>query len=179
MRLERYLQRLDAATARLEAFILAGGVLLLAGVSIANTLSRNLRGATIPGTVEVTEILLLWITFGGLAYAVRHARHIAMSAVYDQLRGRARKALLVTVSLGTAALLLYLGGYAVLYVLEVRAGGRVTTALGIPVWIAYAIVPLGLLLGAVQYALTAWRNLTCTAIYRAYNERERYEEPGP
>ncbi|MBK1734452.1 hypothetical protein CKO15_03955 [Halorhodospira abdelmalekii] len=175
----RYLQRIDRGIAGLESFILAAGVLALAAVSITNTLLRNVRGTTLPGASELTEILMIWITFGGLAYAVRHARHIAMTAVYDQLRGRLRKGLSLLVSSGTALLLGYLGLYATLYVIDVYQGGRVTTALNIPVWIGYLIVPIGLWLAALQYALTTWRNLSSAELYRSFTERERYEEVTP
>lgn len=171
-----YLHRLDRGIASIESVMLASGVLLLAAVSITNTLLRNLHGTTLPGASELTEIFMIWISFGGLAYAVRHARHIAMTAVYDQLRGKPRKALLLLVCIGSAALLYYLSYYALLYVISTYEGGRTTTALGIPVWIPYIIVPVGLFLGAVQYSLTAWRNLNERAIYRSFTEPERYEE---
>ncbi|MBK5937464.1 TRAP transporter small permease [Halorhodospira halophila] len=170
-----WLERLDGGIARFEAFLLAGGVLLLAGLSIANTLSRNLTGNTVPGTFELTEILMIWITFGGLAYGVRRARHICMNAVYDQLRGLARKGLLVFTHVGTAGLLFYMAWHAGHYVWEVHQGGRTSTALGIPMGLAYSIVPVGLFAGGVQYALSAWKNLTRRAIYRSYSEREAYE----
>ncbi|BAU58804.1 TRAP-type C4-dicarboxylate transport system [Halorhodospira halochloris] len=171
-----YLHRLDRGVERFESIILAGGVLALAAVSITNTLLRNLLGTTLPGASELTEIFMIWITFAGLAYAVRRARHIAMTALYDQLRGIIRKALLVTISVGSAALLFYLSYFALIYVLSTYQGGRTTTALSIPVWAAYAIVPAGLFLGAIQYSLTAWRNLSTAGIHRSFQERERYEQ---
>jgi TRAP-type C4-dicarboxylate transport system permease small subunit len=61
-------------------------------------------------------------------------------------------------------------------VISTYEGGRTTTALGIPVWVPYIIVPVGLFLGAVQYSLTVWRNLNERAIYRSFTEPERYEE---
>ncbi len=173
----RFLTRCDRALEHLESALLAAGVLFLALLSIGNTLSRNLLGTTLPGVVELTEILMIWITFVGLAYAVRRARHISMSAVYDQVRGGVRKAWLVTVSLVTAALMLYLAWVAVEYVASVYDRGRVTTALRIPWWIVYVVVPAGLALAGIQYLLTAWRNLTSREIYRSFTERERYEEP--
>ncbi len=170
------LERLDRAIAWIEAFILAAGVLLLAALSISNTLSRNLMGTTIPGTFEVTEILMVWITFGGLAYGVRRARHICMNAVYDQLRGLARKGLLVLTHISTAALLFFMAWHAGHYVWDVHESGRTSTALGIPMGYAYVIVPVGLFAGGVQYALSAWKNLTHRELYRSFSEREQYEE---
>lgn len=176
MQISTYFHRLDRGSAWLESTILVSGVLLLAVIAITNTLQRNLLGTTFPGASELTEIVMVWITFGGLAYAVRRARHITMTAVYDQLRGKIRKALLITICLGSAMLLFYLSYYALLYVISTYSGGRVTTALRIPVWIAYSIVPAGLFLGAVQYSLTAWRNLTENDLFRSFQEREGYED---
>lgn len=179
MALQRLLTRTDGFLERLESGLLVVGVLGLAALSIGNTLARNLAGTSVPGVRELTELLMIWITFVGIAYAVRRARHIAMTAFYEQLRGRLRKAVRVTICLGSAALMFFLAWYAVEYVAGLQARGRETTALRIPIWIPYLIVPVGLALAGVQHVLTAWRNLTTAGVHRSFTEPERHGDPGP
>jgi len=81
------LHQLDAAVERIEGVVLAYGVLLMAAVSIANVFARNLFDHSLTFAEEVSRILTVLITFMGIGYGVRHARHIRMSALYDQLRG--------------------------------------------------------------------------------------------
>ena len=149
-------------------------VLGMAVVAIVNVLSRNLLGESLSFAEEVMQILLVLVTFVGIGYGVRHARHIRMSALYDQLRGRARKAALVTVDLGTAVLLAALAWYGAGYVWSVYQAGNVSPALRLPLYLVYIWVPVGFLLGAIQYGLTAWRNLTTPGIWRSLREEEAY-----
>jgi len=175
--LKRGLAVLDSATGHIEAFLLAGAVLFLSGLLIVHVLGRQLLGAGVPGQVELTQMTLVIMTFAGLGYGVRRARHISMSAVYDQLRGVVRKGLLVGISVLTGALMFYLAWHAWDYTSTMMSRGRVSSALGIPLWIPYMMAPIGLAMAGVQYWLTAFRNLVSSDIYRSFTELERYENP--
>ena len=119
----------------------------------------------------------VWVlTFVGLSYGVRCARHISMSALYDQLAGRWRKGTLVVITLTTGVLMFYLAYEAAGYVMAIYERGRETSALQIPLWTVYSILPLGFALAGLQYWLTALRNLTTEGIYRSFNEKETYTD---
>lgn len=170
------LSGLDWFTERIEEFLIGGTILFLAALLILHVLGRQLLGAGIPGQVELTQMAMVIITFAGIGYGVRKARHISMSAVYDQLTGQSRKALLVTITVFTGALMFYLAWHALDYVTSTYQRGRTSSALTIPLWIPYAIAPIGLAMAGIQYWLTAIRNLTSKDIYRSYQEKERYAE---
>ena len=72
----------------------------------------------------------------------------------------------------TAALMLLLAWYAVQYILSMYAKGRVYPALGIPVYVSYLWVPIGLFVTGVQYALTFLKNLQEREIYLSTDLRE-------
>jgi TRAP-type C4-dicarboxylate transport system permease small subunit len=95
-----------------------------------------------------------------------------MAAFYDQLHGRARKVVWMTITAGTSLLLLVFAWLALRYVLDVRSLGTVTPALRAPVWIGYAVVPVGLALGAIEYALAAWRNVTLDGVHASVELEE-------
>lgn len=166
-------RRIEAA----ERAVLAWSVIAMAGLSIANVIGRNLLGRSLAFAEELAQILVILVTFLGIGYGVRHARHIRMSAIYDQLAGGPRKALLTVTHLGTGLLLLVLAWYAGHYVAGTWDAGSVTPALRIPWFAVYVWVPLGLAVGGVQYLLGAVRNLTTSGIHASFQREEAYEDP--
>jgi len=167
---------LDRLAEYIEEGILGFTVLFVAGMLIVHVIGRQLFSTGVTGQVELTQMSMVIITFAGLGYGVRKARHICMSAFYDQLKGLPRKAALITISLLTGALMFYFCWHAWDYVEAIQSRGRNSSALQIPLWIPYMVAPIGFALAGIQYWLTAVRNLISKDIYRSFNEKERYEE---
>ncbi|SDL88195.1 TRAP-type C4-dicarboxylate transport system, small permease component [Modicisalibacter muralis] len=172
----RLLGALDQGLGVAERIILAVSVLAMAGLMSAHVVGTLIFGQGIPGTYEITEMLIVVITFVGVGYAARHARHISMSALYDQLSGRARKALLILICLGTALLMFYFAYESIEYVSAIRSRGRTSASLHIPMWIVFLALPVGFIFAGTQYLLTAARNAVSDDIYRSFNEKETYSE---
>ncbi len=156
---------LDTFLARLEAVILALGVLLMAINTIANVVGRFALGQSIFFSGEINRILIIMITFAGIGYAARHGRHIRMSAIYDAFPVRGRKAVMIIIALVTSATMFFLLYFSVWYILDVRDSGRVLPALGFPIWTIYVWVPLGFAITGIQYFLTAIKNLREKDVY--------------
>lgn len=175
-RLVRILQASDNGIAAVERTLLAIGVLGMTVVSVGNVLMRNVLGTSLVFADELNQILIILITFIGIGYAARQGRHIRMTALYDELGRLPRKLLMVTIALLTAALLLTLAWYSLQYVMHVERTNAVTPALRIPVYLSYAVAPIGLVLGAVQYLLAAIRNLVERDVYVSFAHTDGYEE---
>ncbi|RRQ20321.1 TRAP transporter small permease [Guyparkeria sp. SCN-R1] len=172
----RALIRLDWLIGWIENIVLSGAILLMATINIVNVLGDNLLKQGLPFAGEINQALLVIITFVGVAKAARHGRNIRMSAIYDQLKGPWRKGANIVITTGSAVVMFYLAYYAVIYEMQVRSIGQATPSLGIPIWILYLFVPIGLFLAGLQYLLTTVRNLTSEEVYRSFMEREVYEE---
>lgn len=170
------IRTIDRVIEYLEVFIVAGSILGMAGIMVTHVVGRTFFRTGIPGTTEIVEILILLITFVGVSYAARRARHISMSAIYDQLSGKIRKAMLILICIVTGSLLFFLAWESAGYVQAIYGRGRSTSALQIPLWIVYLAMPVGFTLAGIQYWLTAFRNLTTPEIYRSFTEREIYED---
>ena len=145
---------IDAAIGALERLIMALGVILMAVNTIANVISRFVFNHSISYAEELNSIFILLVTFAGLGYAARHGRHIRMSAISDALPFRARKLLMIVITAITAS------------------KGRVYPALGMPVYLSYVWVPIGLGVAGIQYALTFLKNLQESDVYLSTNLRE-------
>lgn len=172
----RVVGAIDRGLLRIESTIVGAGILAIAAISIVNVFARNLLGGSLPYAEELNQTLMVWITFAGVGLAARRARHIRMAAFYDQLRGRSRKFAWMAISAGTSVLLLVLAWFAIAYVQTTYEIGGVTPALRVPLWLAYSVVPLGLALGAAEYALTFARNLVSVGIHASVDLEEGDEE---
>lgn len=166
----------DVGIARLEAVLLAAGVLLMAANTISNVVGRYVFQSSIFFSEELNRILIILITYAGISYAARQGRHIRMSAIYDALPGRVRKLLMIVITLVTAAFMFGLCWYSFQYILTQAGRGRVLPSLQIPVWIPLIIVPIGFFMTGAQYLLTAIKNIISKDIYLSTAVLEGYEE---
>lgn len=164
---------------RVEELVVAWGILAIAGLTVANVVSRSLFDASLAFAEELSQFCIVLVTFVGLGYAVSQARHIRMTALYDQLAPGPRKVVRVVICASTALLLFLLAWYALRYAETVRALGTVSPTLQVPLFLVYLAAPLGLALGGVQYLFALWRNLSAPPgeVYLSFEHRDDYEEP--
>ncbi|WP_447928174.1 TRAP transporter small permease [Vreelandella sp. EE27] len=87
---------------------MAAGLLLLAVIllTVSDVFSRNVFGASILGTVEISSLLLVTIAFLGLASAEIDGRHVAVNLIEAKLPLASRKVLIVVRTLLLVALFL-------------------------------------------------------------------------
>lgn len=264
-RLRAALSWVDDGLDAFERGALISAILMMAAVSVTNVFLRNISGSSLIWANELTQLLLVVVTFMGVGLGARQARHIRVSAIHDLLPTPARKILLIITSSTTALLLLLLAGWAhdyaastqrscrilpeaiqvgslsvpigemplaaavalvllamvilgqlltripalvralkaslpgwrwwivgllALVVLSVagawlagllaeaianRSGRcRVMSSIGMPVYLLHLVVPLGLLLGSMQFALAAIRNLISPVNYLSWHRRDEY-----
>ncbi|MFG0320462.1 MAG: TRAP transporter small permease [Planctomycetota bacterium JB042] len=166
------MRRLFLLIHKIEAVVLATSVIAMALITIANVFARNLLDRNLAAAEELNEFLIVVVCFVGIGYAASEGRHIRMTALYDQLGRRARKAVTILICAVTAALLFGLAAYALTYVRGIQ---RVSPVLGLPLSTVYLVVPLGLALGGLQYVLTLVRNLTHPEVYLSFDRVDRYD----
>ncbi|MDH3375708.1 MAG: TRAP transporter small permease [Gammaproteobacteria bacterium] len=166
------LDSIDNLFARLEEFIMAVGIILMAVNTITNVISRFIFNHSIIFAEELNSTFILLVTFAGMGYAARHGRHIRMSAIYDHMPDKVRKVLMITITAVTAMFMLLLAYYSVQYLISIYSKGRIMPALGVPVYVIYLWVPIGFFITGIQYALTAVKNIKEKEIYLATNLHE-------
>lgn len=171
-----FLGVIDVSIARIEAVLLAVGVLLMAVNTMANVVGRFVLGQSLFFSEEVNRALIVLITFAGISYAARHGRHIRMSAFFDAMPPPLRKVLMIVIALTTAAAMFLLAWYSVDYVSTQASRGRVLPALQVPVWWIIVWAPLGFFLTGLQYALTAIKNLIDKDIWLSTSTLEGYSD---
>ncbi|MCM2563128.1 TRAP transporter small permease [Lutimaribacter sp. EGI FJ00015] len=170
------LGNIDNAISRIESVLLAAGVLLMALNTIANVIGRFIFQNSLFFSEELNRILIILITFAGISYAARHGRHIRMSAIFDALPVKPRKALMILIAVVTAIFMFGLAWYSTQYIMTQAGRGRVLPSLQIPVWIILIWVPVGFFMTGLQYALTAIKNLIEKDIYLSTGVLEGYDD---
>ncbi|NBB80936.1 MAG: TRAP transporter small permease subunit [Verrucomicrobia bacterium] len=173
----KLLDRMDRQIGRLEGILLAVGVIAMTVNTIAGVVSRFVFNSALTVTDELNVIFIVLVTFAGLSYAARQGRHIRMSAIYDLLPARGRKALMVLIAGTTSACMFFLAYYSGYYIKEVYESGRVLPALGLPVFYIYLWVPLGFVMTGLQYAFTAIKNLAEKEVYLSTYVKDGYADP--
>lgn len=170
------LNSIDKGLGWIEKTIISTSILLMALLMSAHVVGGLLFNKGIPGTYEVTEMLIIVITFVGVGYAARCARHIRMSAIYDMLSDGPRKVLMIILSIGTAVLMFYFAYKSAQYDIALYGRGRVSSSLNIPLWTVNLALPIGFTLAGIQYILVTLRNLFSEGIYRSFTEKEEFNE---
>ncbi|WP_417580180.1 TRAP transporter small permease [Nitrincola sp.] len=171
-----FLGVIDSGISRVEAIILAVGVLLMALNTVANVVGRVVIGESLFFSEEVNRILIVMITFAGIGYAARHGRHIRMSALYDALPTSARRILMIIISFVTSAVMFFLCYYSVTYIESIYSTGRVLPTMGIPLYLMYVWVPVGFTITGIQYFLTGIKNIFSRDVYLSTHVVDGYEE---
>lgn len=168
---------IDRQVSKLEGLMLAVGVLAMTLNTIAGVFSRFVFNSAITVTDELNVIFIVLVTFAGLSYAARNGRHIRMSAIYDLVPAKARKALMIVISSLTSAFMFFLSYYTCYYIVDVYESGRVLPALGLPVFYIYLWAPVGFVMTGLQYAFTAVKNLTEKELYLSTQVKDGYADP--
>lgn len=177
--MKRVISLLFRGISKLEEVCLAYAMIAIALLTIGNVLSRNLFNTSLASAEELSQFLIIFVTFVGVGYGASRGRHIRMTALYDQLPRKPRKGVMLLIASTTSALLFALCGLSLHYIFDtVKPLGTVSSVLRVPLYLVYLPVPFGLLLGGIQYLLTFFKNLTESDVYLSVEHTDAYDEPG-
>lgn len=170
------LSRLNRLISSIEKYILGYRVISLAAITIGNVVSRKAFNYSWSFAEEISQFILVIITFMGISYAARKSRHIRMTAFYELVNERVKKIIMIFICLVTMLILFYLSYHALLFVLKVHGYGRVTPALRLPFYLMIVWAPISLFLGGIQYVLTLIKNLTHKDVWLSSEVKSEYKE---
>jgi len=172
----KLLSLLNLGLEKIEEWIIAYSIILMALLLVSNVLVRNLLNTSINFTEEVSQFLTIFVTFFGTSYAARKAQHIRMSLLYDICGNKGKKATILVTSIGTAIVMFYLTYLSYRYVIRVAALHRVSPILQFPLYIVWSAVPIGCFLTGIQYVLTTVKNLSVKEPWVSFESKFEYEE---
>lgn len=188
------MQRIGHWVNKFEETVLA---LLLTGmvlVSFSQVVARYVFNSGWHGALETTKLMFAWMILFGMSYGVRVSAHLGVDALARLLPPKAFRAttlfacfccvLWAAILIDSSWLAWLLDmrdkGGAVDYVQKMQRFGLELEDLPVPRWLAYIILPLGLLLFAFRSLETAWLIWTGRrdAIISSHEAEELVEESG-
>ena len=128
----------------LSSVLLAAMVLL----PLAEIVVRQL-GTGIPGALPFEQHLTLWVALLGAALAARDGRLLALATGNFLPEGRFRAVAAVFTG-GVSAMVATLLGSASLELVRIEREGGIEMAVGVPVWVGQAVMPVGFAILALR-----------------------------
>lgn len=152
-------RRLNAAfdhVIKLFAYV-AGVVLVLSMLAIfADVMGRKLLNASVPGTLEMTEYALCYITFLSLAWLLKEEGHVRMDILLNRLSSKNKALLNMVTSIVGAIVCLVVAWFGALVTWDYfQRGISAQTQLATPLAIGLAPIPIGTFLFSIQFARRA------------------------
>jgi TRAP-type C4-dicarboxylate transport system permease small subunit len=140
------------------AFLAVGGILFCMAAVTLEVLSRYFYGQPLSWVLEVTEHVLLYLPFLGMAWLARDpSGHVRIDLLSNALRPRSRRILSRAVDLLTACVCLVAASLAAWTTWDHYERNLPTQGVHpIPLWVLLGIIPFGLALTAIEYARLAW-----------------------
>ena len=137
---------------QLTGYLSAVALLLATGATLHAVLGRYFLGVPTVWQTELSIYLLMFVTFVGAAYGLRHHAHVGVDLVVERLPLRAQLVMRIIAAVGALAVVLVVLWTATeLWWEAVEGGFRSATAWRAPLSLVYAILPIGMLLVALQY----------------------------
>ena len=128
---------------RLDHWIVAALLMAMALIAFVNVLSRYFIHFSIGATEEITINLFVWMTVIGTGIAFERGAHLGMVTFFNLFPLKMRRQLVLLSGLLGAVLFVLVGIYMIQAIYdEVTMFQATSAALGIPVWIYYAGVPI-------------------------------------
>lgn len=140
------LRKVVGATERIATGIAIVGTCIMLFATTIDVIGRATTGRGVPGTVEITEVLLVITVFMGMATAATEDLHIRATLVTDRLNPRIRRPVrLVGDIVGMAMVAWLIYATAVRAVASIGIGEYRFGLVSMPIWPARVAIVVGLL----------------------------------
>lgn len=144
-------------TSRIMSWISGLLILVLMGLVVTEVILRKYFNTTVKGTIEYSEILLVFIVFAALAHAQQTGGHVKTELVTSRLPPRVA-GYVRAVGLTVVAALLFWTTQATLArgLDSMEAGESRVGIREVPIWPARLAIPVSLFFLAIETLITAW-----------------------
>jgi TRAP-type transport system small permease protein len=127
----------------------------------------HLMARDLAWVVELSELLMVWVTFLGAASATRRGAHMAVSELVDRVHGTGRRVLEAAIQLAVIAILAMLTVYG--WRLAQASWGGLLTVLDWPMAYQYMALPVG---SAAALVFVCW---DFVQVLRGRSRAERFD----
>ncbi|MEH7121714.1 TRAP transporter small permease [Bacillus sp. JJ1503] len=150
MKLLKWLDRIEEGAA---GVLFVGGVL----VSLYGVFMRYVVNAPPAWITEVFEFLLVWAIFLGFGMALKDKRHIQVELLFDSLPFGMKKVVATIANIIGGFFSFFLAYSSLELITLSKEQGMTTIDVGIPIWITYLVLPIGMGLLGLYFIINAYR----------------------
>lgn len=140
--LERYFERV----------LLTGALLSMAGILFAQVIMRYFLRSPFVWSEELARYILVWSAIIGVSLAVRERRHISVDFLPIVMGEKTYRIFAIIGHVGVLAFSVLMISASIPLMQRLAMMGQTSPALGIPMWVVYAAIPVG-------FSLTLLRTL--------------------
>jgi TRAP-type C4-dicarboxylate transport system permease small subunit len=109
--------------------------------------------------IEISMYLLLFTSFVGAAYGLKHNAHVGIDLLLAKLAPRLQRKMRMCTSVFCMGLTLFIGWRATVLWLEAyEQGWRAESLISTPLSVPYTILPLGMLLTTLQFVVLLYED---------------------
>lgn len=134
----------------LEMGIGIATVSMVVVIAFAQVVARYVIGSSIEWAEEVCKFGIIWMTFGGAAYAFRQGANIGVTFAVDRLPEKVAHPLKIVTQVVLIACFVLLLIVGMERMMDQIARNQVSTAARLPMWIPWLSVPVGSALTIVR-----------------------------
>ncbi len=146
---------LQSSILKLEDAILAGLLVLMISLAVAQIFLRNFFEAGILWGDVLVRILVLWIGLAGAMVASRHGNHISIDIVTRYLPNHIKTIVNGVVELFTGVICTIAAWHSLRFVqMEFQYGGKAFAQ--VPVWLCESIIPFAFTVIALRYFILSF-----------------------
>lgn len=135
--------RLRGMWENLEMNIGVAAVSVVVVIAFIQVVARYVVGQSLQWAEEICKFGIIWMTFGGAAYAFRMGANIGVSFLVDRLPRKAARVLAVVVQIVLIACFVLLFVVGTERMADQIVKHQVSTAARLPMWIPWLSVPFG------------------------------------
>jgi C4-dicarboxylate transporter, DctQ subunit len=152
------LKNLDQSLNKIEDGIVIVGILLTVIITFGNVVARYLFRIGSGWPEETVRYIMIWISFVGMGIGIRTQSHIVVDFFVEKVFGNhnPKRKLANRVGYSVAGFFgLFLFVSSLVLTIKVYEQEQISAGLEIPMWIAYAMLPVVTFVSTIRYLLMA------------------------
>lgn len=112
----------------------------------AQIVTRFILKTPLPWSEELARYMFIWLVWVGAAFATKERKHIRIDVVVSRLPQIGQKACTIISTIIWIGFTIFMVYISAVLTSSVMTGGQTGTGSGIPMWIPYSAIPVGMAL---------------------------------
>lgn len=112
----------------------------------AQIVTRFILKTPLPWSEEVARYIFIWLVWVGAAFATKERKHIRIDVVVSRLPQIGQKACTIISTIIWIGFTIFMVYISAVLTSSVMTGGQTGTGSGMPMWIPYSAIPVGMAL---------------------------------